>query len=212
MNDDHLTGPQTLLVAAAGLDEPFHESDLILAAWDRSHRLFGLRGHEDFHPSDNRVRAALCHTRGPVDSGYLDRVAPLTYRLTPAGRAEAKAIANGDRNGQPVKRCRLPADIEEELGRMLGSRAWRNWLMSRPICFRDAVNFWGAEGHGLNGYVEAALEVVTECLRDCSDYALTDGLHFKDGRVVGDVELDRLRACDRSMREGFKKELARKGK
>lgn len=211
MNDATLTAPQTLLVVALDLGEPFHESDLCLAAWKRSTRLFGLRTHETEHPDLNRVRSALCHRGGPVEKGHLARCGkPLTYKLTPGGRAEAKAIKAGQRNGHKIKTLRLPDDIEEELGRMLFSRAWKNFLMGRPICWHDALQFWGAT-HSTNGHPQAALELVDDCLRDCDDYRTSEGLNFRDGRVVSDKELNRLRACDQSLREAFKKELARKG-
>lgn len=205
-----LTGPQVLLVVALDLREPFHESDLLLAAWKRDPQRFGLRRYESQWPDLNRCRAALCHKRGPVDKGHLVRAdKPLTYKLTPGGRAEAKAIAAGERNGKLLRTLRLPPEIEAEIGRMLGSRAWRMFLTGQPISFRDAMLFWGTSRDENGGHVAAALGLVEKCLRDADDYRTSEGLQFGDGRIVSDKELGRLKTCDAAMRNAFRRELER---
>src|SRR5215472_8974390 len=93
--NDTLSQAQQLLLAAASIEQPFHESRLIKAAWIKDKLAFGMKTMEEEFPSDNKVRALLTGRRGLIDRGLFRKVGKLTYALTDAGEREAKELANG---------------------------------------------------------------------------------------------------------------------
>lgn len=98
-----LTASEVILLAAMELrsmrlihGEPteFSEWELTLAAWRHDPKRFGLRGYADTHPDHKRVSMEIMGQKpsSPVVMGFMVRVRPNTYQLTPAGVARAEVL------------------------------------------------------------------------------------------------------------------------
>src|SRR5436309_10713138 len=127
-----LTAAQVIILAAedltaAGATE-FTEWDLTVAAWIRDRTRFGSRGYDQKHPDHKRVMMEIMGQKpqNPLALGFMEKIRPNTYRLTPLGRAVANRLRN---NGGPS-----PAtDEQSELYRFAAEltsapalTAWRN--------------------------------------------------------------------------------------
>ena len=97
------TAADVVLLAAAELHSlrlihgdptEFSEWDLSVAAWQRDPKRFGLRGYADRHPDHKRVTMEIMGQKpsSPVVQKLMVKVRPNTYRLTPAGVAQAEAL------------------------------------------------------------------------------------------------------------------------
>src|SRR5438876_11760685 len=110
---------QVLLAALdccdGGLENTFTSEQLLVAAWKRDPASWGLRGYEREHPDSNRIHRELDSrgkgNRGIVGDGFLEKVRPRTYRLTPKGLAAATASGDAD----PAARERLNRVLEAEV-------------------------------------------------------------------------------------------------
>lgn len=86
------TASYTLLKAAYYLPETFTLVELTLAAWRLDRGRFGLAGHAEHYPSDNRVKVEVCQGRSrrwKTFGRFVKRVGPNTYQLNPEGVAKA---------------------------------------------------------------------------------------------------------------------------
>jgi hypothetical protein len=203
-----LTVKQLLLKAAAGLGEPFHESDLILAAWTLDPRAFGMRNHEHAHPDTNRARAAICHKGGPVGAGYLERRGPLLYALTRRGRAEAEKLVGS--NGTPVRavlpRVAVPPDLDDYLTACFEGEAYRRWVCGRldTVSKAQALAFWGCADGDDGETVRFGVAQLDVRLTAAADYA---AVPLACGCEVSDELLARLRKCSGALIEKFGRRL-----
>jgi hypothetical protein len=141
---------QQLLTAALECSDgdtsrTFSSEDLLLAAWKHDPASWGLRGYEREHPDSNRIHRELDSrgkgNRGIVGDGFLEKVRPRTYRLTPKGLAAATAASDAD----PEARERLNRVLEAEVTRIIEHPAFVSWLTdkTKPKNFRDVGHFWG---------------------------------------------------------------------
>lgn len=76
---------ETVLLAAHGLSQPFSEWDLTIAAWDRDHTTFSMRGYPDY-PDHKRVYMEVTGTK-LLGRGLIERVRPNHYQLTSLGHS-----------------------------------------------------------------------------------------------------------------------------
>jgi hypothetical protein len=63
-----------VLQAARSLRQPFSLTELVLAAWKLSPKMFGLPGSEANYPSDRRVYVSLCGKKGLVACGWIRKL------------------------------------------------------------------------------------------------------------------------------------------
>ncbi len=103
-----MSANQYLLIAASKLAEVFHESDLVVAAWQEAKHAFGLRGYEGTFPDSNRTLAPLCGARGLVAQGWLVKHPDRFYSVSEQGREKVQEMAAGDR--KPLKLKRMPTE------------------------------------------------------------------------------------------------------
>jgi hypothetical protein len=95
------TAADIVLLAAADLtaagNAEFSEWDLTVAAWSRDRFRFGLRGYAQSYPDHKRVMMEIMGAKAsnPVQQGYLEKVRPNFYRLTPAGKAASARMKEG---------------------------------------------------------------------------------------------------------------------
>jgi hypothetical protein len=136
-----------VMQAAASLQQPFHESLLTVTCWKAAPQLFGLYGYENEHPSNNRVRALLAHKGGPLHRRYLEKVAPLTYRITPLGRAQLHHVSTQKQKNdkERIVRYVTPDKVKTYITRQLTSQAFTKYRsgVKESISYEMACFFLG---------------------------------------------------------------------
>src|SRR5438309_4629500 len=84
------TVPEKILLAASHLEEqgqsPFSAEALIVAAWQKFPRTFGLKGYEEQYPDSNKVLAGMMGEKGLPGRGWMVKVGQRLYALTRDGR------------------------------------------------------------------------------------------------------------------------------
>ncbi len=145
---------QQVLLAAldctgGDLDRTFTAEDLAVAAWQRDHVAWGLRGYEQQYPDVDKLRKELdsrgaregTAATGLVSAGLILRVGQRMYRLTPTGLAAAAEVVGA----RPEARGKADRILADAVGAILSHSVFRAWLKdpSYPKHFRDAGHFWG---------------------------------------------------------------------
>lgn len=103
--EPRLTAADVILIAAAELHamrkphgDPteFSEFELTVAAWRRSPERFGLRGYTETHPDHKRVYMEIVGQKpsSPIVQGFMAKVRPNYYRLTPVGVVRAEFLVD----------------------------------------------------------------------------------------------------------------------
>src|SRR6266511_4876408 len=117
-----------LACSEGDLDRTFSSEELLVAAWRKDPKAWGLRGYEREYPDSNRIHRELDSRgkgqKGIVGSGLLERVQPRTYRLTPKGLAAAAAADQTT----PEVRERVDRVFEEQVNRIIGHPTFVAWL------------------------------------------------------------------------------------
>jgi hypothetical protein len=78
----------------------FTAEELIVHAWKKDKRAWGLRGFEDQYPDANKIVKELdAHAgkQGIVGQGLLEKVDRRVYRITPVGLTSASALQPSDK-------------------------------------------------------------------------------------------------------------------
>ena len=202
-----LTAPQKLLLVAAKIEaagvEQWCESILVIEAWKEFPDTFGLDGFRKEYPDNNTVRVSLCGANGLIGKGYLDRVAPKTYRLTKDGAKAVKLIASG--NGAAVaKRAKLApvsdsgrmrAKVEEIALQLLGSVAYRYWRSGQRdrIIFGHALAFWGVQP---NERIEPRIQITTDNIAALHDTVTRYAARLSTGQVLLEADVMAMAALN----------------
>src|SRR5262249_38163805 len=144
------TLPEKILLAAALLEEsgqsPFSAEALIVAAWQKYPRTFGLKGHEEVYPDSNKVLAGIMGEKGLPRRGWLAKVGQKLYTLTREGRQMVRRLQLGEE--APVPAPARPARLDREhdllLQGLLASAAWHKFRQGRQQewTFSEACRFW----------------------------------------------------------------------
>jgi hypothetical protein len=84
------TVPEKILLAAYGLEEqgqsPFSAEALVVAAWQKFPRTFGLKGYSDQYPDSNKILTSIMGEKGLARRGWLAKMGQKLYSLTRDGR------------------------------------------------------------------------------------------------------------------------------
>lgn len=128
----------------------FTLEDLAVWVWERDSAAWGLRGYEDAHPDLDKVQKDMgargAHQKGVVQLGWVQRIEPRVYRLTPAGLAEFAAMNSSPSVGADRElQEKASRELESEISRMLEHPVFGQWLKdsAKPKYFREAGHFWG---------------------------------------------------------------------
>src|SRR6202451_278429 len=84
------TVPEKILLAAFELEEqgqsPFSAEALVVAAWQKFPRTFGLKGYSDQYPDSNKILTSIMGEKGLARRGWLAKMGQKLYSLTRDGR------------------------------------------------------------------------------------------------------------------------------
>ncbi|MGL4554385.1 MAG: hypothetical protein ACRC33_24750 [Gemmataceae bacterium] len=148
------TLPEKLLLAASHLEEagqsPFSAESLIVSAWQKFPRQFGLKGFEEKYPDSNRVLAHIMGEKGLPNRGWMVKVGQKLYTLTRDGRQVVRKLIQGE-DVPPLTARRaaaaptMPKDLDVMLQGLLCSPAYQKLRQGRQDewTFSEACRFWG---------------------------------------------------------------------
>jgi hypothetical protein len=179
-----LTAAQVILLAgddvmAKGARE-FSEWELTVSAWTRESSRFGLRGFEQKHPDHKRVMMEIMghKPQNPITLGYMEKVRPNTYRLTPLGRAEAARLRSGGAARAPLAPS-LQSDLYGSTTTLLNHAAFKAWKNDpdQPRRWADAVTFLNLCGDAAADPA-ACLSHLRHAVRAAHDWCMKHGVHY----------------------------------
>jgi DNA-binding PadR family transcriptional regulator len=164
------TLPEKLLLAASHLEEagqtPFSAEALVVSAWQKYPRTFGLKGYEDKYPDSNRVLAQIMGEKGLPNRGWMVKVGQKLYALTRDGRQVVRKLLQGEEVPPlTAKRAlptdRLPKEIDILLQSLLCASVVMKWRQGRQDdwTFSEACRFWSL-GESTGSKVDLRLDEI----------------------------------------------------
>src|SRR5438874_8127704 len=127
VNIAECTVPEKILLAAHQLQDqgqsPFSAEALVVAAWQKFPRTFGLKGYTDQYPDSNKVLSSIMGAKGLASRGWLLKMGQKLYSLSREGRQIVHRLKNED-EPKPAEVVVKPTREQEKflLG-LLGSTA-----------------------------------------------------------------------------------------
>ena len=141
------TAAELILLAAADLpregSQEFSEWDLTVAAWKRDANRFGCRGYEELYPDHKRVMMEIMSRKkkdNPLRRGWMEKVRPNYYRVTPLGVAEAQRI---DQSEPSPLASPAPHAVYDAVIRFVEHPVFRRYLAdsNEPRSWPSAASF-----------------------------------------------------------------------
>jgi hypothetical protein len=212
------TLPEKILLAAYQLEEegqtPFSAEALIVAAWQKYPRTFGLKGYAEQFPDSNKVLASIMGGRGIAKRGWLVKVGQKLYSLSRDGRQLVRRLlTDGDSTrseesagGEAVK---LTSDQEKLLNRLLESSAYGKFREGRKteLTFADACRFWNITESQSGEILDARLEHVQAGLAILERDSASGSLVLSNGREVDAKELEKIGDLNDYLHQRFDRHL-----
>lgn len=177
-----LTAAQVIILAAedlmsAGASE-FSEWDLTVAAWARDRTRFGLRGYDQKHPDHKRVMMEIMGQKpqNPLALGFMEKLRPNIYRLTPLGRAAADRLRRNsgpaESNDEQVQLYRFASDLTHQPA----LEAWRS-DPDQPRYWTDAAAFL-AKGGDVRRDAGKCLSAIRRQTRLAIDWCIVNNVTY----------------------------------
>jgi hypothetical protein len=193
------TVPEKILMAAAQLEDtgqsPFSAEALIVAAWQKYPRSFGLKGFADQYPDSNKVLTSIMGEKGLARKGWLAKMGQKLYSLTREGRGVVRRLQQGEapQHAPPPPRSSsaLTRDQEKFLQGLFSSSAWHKFRENRKseLTFADACRFWGITDSMQGDALDARLEQLRIDLTGIEVRLGVANAVLSDGRSVTPEEL-----------------------
>jgi hypothetical protein len=188
---DECTVPEKILLAASLLEDsgqsPFSAEALIVMAWQKYPRSFGLKGFADQYPDSNKVLTSIMGEKGLARKGWLAKMGQKLYSLTREGRQVVRRLQQGEAPQPPPppvsSGSSVTRDQEKLLQGLFACSAWHKYREGRKaeLTFADACRFWGItdsmHGEQLDGRLEHLRAELTgmEVRLGISNAVLNDG-------------------------------------
>src|SRR5262249_4041870 len=214
------TLPEKILLAAASLEElgqsPFSAEALIVSAWQKYPRTFGLKGYEEQFPDSNKVLAGIMGEKGLPRRGWMVQVGQEQYALTGAGGQVVRKLQQGEdpppltsrRTRGEAALPRLSREQDLLLQGLLASAAYAKHRQDRQAewTFSEACRFWSM-GDCLGGAVDHRLDELQLQLNGI-ERVLSDGPQtLGNGREVGAQEVGALCDLHHQLEQRFSRHL-----
>lgn len=204
------TIPEKILLAAHQLEEagqsPFSCEALVVAAWQKFPRAFGLKGYSDQYPDANRVISYLCGPRGLPQRGLLAKMGQKLYALTREGRGRVRRLMHDE----PTGATKLSRAQEKFLLGLLASNAVEKFQqgLRLELSFADACTFWGITENLRGDALDARMAKLRADLAEVGRVIGTAGADLSNGRNVSPEEVLALHLVDDYLTERFGRHLA----
>lgn len=209
------TVPEKILLAAHQLEEqgqsPFSAETLVVAAWSKFPRTFGLKGYSDQYPDSNKILTSIMGEKGLARRGWLAKMGQKLYSLTRDGRQVVRRLMQEDEPAPPgpPPPAKLNRDQEKFLLALLNSDAVEKYQqgLKLELAFADACKYWGItenlRGEALDGRLDRFRTGLTEVDRIVG----STGADLTNGRSVSADEFRLLHKVDEYLNERFARHL-----
>ncbi len=187
------TVPEKILLAAFQLEEqgqsPFSAEALIVAAWQKYPRTFGLKGYDEQHPDSNKVLASIMGEKGLTRRGWLSKPAQKLYALTHDGRRVVRRLLQGDDQPEVVHKDR-PVKLTKEHDKLLQglfvASAYEKFREGRQqeLTFADGCRFWSITENLSGEALDARLDHLRATLAEVERQIGLGSANLGDGHNV----------------------------
>ena len=144
------TVPEKILLAALELEEqgqsPFSAEALIVAAWQKFPKTFGLKGYAELYPDSNKVLSSIMGVRGLAGRGWLTKMGQKLYVLTRDGEQLVRRLLSDGTTPPAEEAAKLTRDQEKFLNGLWATTAVEKFNEGRKqeITFADACSYWSS--------------------------------------------------------------------
>ena len=211
------TVPEMILLAAWDLEQqgqsPFSAEALIVTAWQKFPRAFGLKGYADQYPDSNKVLASIMGTKGLTRRALLVKMGQKLYALTREGRVIVRSLLDEEAAPEeppPAEESlKLSRDQEKFLLALLASTALQKYDEGRrnELTFADACRFWGITENLHGEALDQRLERVRTGLTGLSRTLGKASADLSNGRSVSPDEVSRLCHVNAYLEDRFARHL-----
>lgn len=215
MNIVDCTVPEKILLAAHQLEEqgqsPFSAESLIVAAWQKFPKTFGLKGYTDQYPDSNKVLSSIMGERGLTRRGWMVKMGQKLYSLTKEGQVIVKRIQSGEEAPPPPPRtARISRDQEKVLLGLFNSTAVQKYEESRKeeLTFADACRFWGLTDNVGGDAVDTRLDRMRSQLNEIARGLGSASVDLHNGRVIAREDIEQLQEVRDYLEERFARHLS----
>lgn len=190
----------------------FTAEELIVHAWRKDKRAWGLRGFEDQYPDANKMVKELdAHAgkQGIVGQGLLEKVDRRVYRITPVGLTAASGLQPSDK----IARQKATRELASAVKQILEHPTFKSWIgdSSRPKYFREAGHFWGIAPGTPAKAVRERVSFVEQTLRAALDVLSKEGVNEvieQRGKILYERnDIERCLEFQNVLKERFGKDL-----
>jgi hypothetical protein len=212
------TVPEKILMAAQELEQqgqsPFSAEALIVTAWQKFPRTFGLKGYGDQHPDSNKVLSCIMGNRGLARRGWLAKMGQKLYTLTREGRQVVLRLQEGGEHTPltappAVASSRLSRDQEKLLLGPLGSSAVQKFEegLKNELTFGDACRFWGITDNMQGEALNKKLDQMRLMLVDVERVIGQTTVELSNGRSISREDVSLLTAVHEWLADRFSRHL-----
>jgi hypothetical protein len=209
------TVPEKILLAACQLEEvgqsPFSAEALIVAAWQKYPRTFGLKGYAEQHPDSNKVLSSIMGEKGLARRGWLIKMGQKLYALTREGRQVVRRLRQEDSPPaaeEPSPEA-MPREHDKLLQALFASTAVRKFQDGRrqELTFADACRFWSITENLQASVLDARLEALKAALTEVERLTAQRSGVLSDGRNVSAGDANLLCDVHEYLEERFSRHL-----
>jgi hypothetical protein len=210
------TVPEKILLAAFELEEqgqsPFSAEALIVAAWQKFPRTFGLKGYADLYPDSNKVLTSIMGEKGLARKGWLVKMGQKLYSLTREGRGAVKGLGGEAprRITEPVAAAaKLTKDQEKFLLSLFNSTAVQKYQegLKPELTFADALKFWGLSENIHGSALDTRLDKLRSTVAEVETVVTGADMVLSNGRSVSLADVNLLSRVDEYLMERFSRHL-----
>jgi hypothetical protein len=208
------TVPEKILLAASQLEDqgqsPFSAEALVVAAWQKFPRTFGLKGYSDQYPDSNKVLTSIMGEKGLARRGWLAKMGQKLYSLTREGRNTVRSLLEGEESDAPTPApTRLTKEQEKFLLNLFSTTAVEKYQqgLKQELTFADACRFWNVTENLRGQAVDARLDRLRDGLTEAETLIGDEGVDLSNGRNVSSSDLRLLRKVDEHLMERFSRHL-----
>jgi len=187
------TVPEKILLAAFQLEEqgqsPFSAEALIVAAWQKYPRTFGLKGYDEQYPDSNKVLASIMGEKGLARRGWLVKMGQKLYSLSHEGRRTVRRLLQGEDQPESVKSDR-PIKLSKEQDKLLQAlfvtSAYEKFREGRQqeLTFADACRYWNITENLSAEALDARLDHVRAALAEIERQMGLGSANLSDGHNI----------------------------
>jgi hypothetical protein len=208
------TVPEKILLAANQLEKeeqsPFSAEALIVAAWQKFPKTFGLKGYTDLYPDSNKVLSSIMGEKGLARRGWLVKMGQKLYALTREGRQAVNRLQQGGEQPSPAASVKMPREQDRFLLGLFGSSAVEKFEENRKgeLTFADACRFWGITEATRGDALNARLDRFAAQLAESDRLVAAGSTELSNGRSLSAEDVGQLNDIHHYLEERFARHLS----